>query len=459
MLYVGRSTVAKHSRIVMSSPRNVRKERLASVNEDEGDAALEDNPTRPLIPADCSAPPYSHLAWLCFYLLGIGTLLPWYFLITAKGYWDKKFNGEDNEHGKLAVYFESYISIASTAPNVLFSILGVVLVNKLSANWRVHASLFVIALLLAVTVVLVKVDTTKWRTVFFTITLLFTVVISGSSMVFMGTIFGLAGQLPSGYSQAVISGQAMGGTLSALLSILDLAVADDITNSALVYFVMATAYTIFCMFLYSMLCRLPIARYYFVPDGSETNPVPVRNSLPPIRMILHHTRCLGFCVFYCFLISISLFPAVLSNIEPTSSRSKGSWLNKYFAPVCIFLLYNVADLVGRTVAGWVQWPSPHSHLLLALTLLRTVFIPLTLICHFDPRSHLTANLLSSDIFPILISSTLGLSNGYLGSLALAYGPKAVPPELTEATGVALMVFLACGLAAGSLFSVLLVYLI
>ena len=62
---------------------------------------------------------------------------------------------------------------------------------------------------------------------------------------------------------SVLSGQAMGGTLSALASILDLAVASDITNSALVYFVMATAYTIFCMFLYGMLCRMPIARLIF----------------------------------------------------------------------------------------------------------------------------------------------------------------------------------------------------
>uniref|UniRef100_A0A8C4RED1 Solute carrier family 29 member 3 n=1 Tax=Eptatretus burgeri TaxID=7764 RepID=A0A8C4RED1_EPTBU len=355
------------------------------------------------------------------------------------------------------VFFESYLSIAATAPNILVAILNVVLVNKLPANLRVHTSLFVTALLLAVTVFLVKVDTTKWRTIFFSITILFTVIISGASMVFMGSVFGLAGQLPSGYSQAVISGQAMGGTLSALASILDLAVASDITNSALVYFVMATAYTIFCMFLYSMLCRMPIARYYFnVPDDSGTNPVPVHNLLPPIRTILHHTRCLGFCVFYCFFISISLFPAVLANIEPTSSRLKGSWLTKYFTPVCIFLLYNVSDLVGRTVAGWVQWPSPHSRLLLALTLLRTGFIPLTLICHFDPRNHFSANLLSSDVFPIFIASTLGLSNGYLGSLALEYGPKVVPPELTEATGVAMMVFLTSGLATGSLFSVLLV---
>ena len=57
-------------------------------------------------------------------------------------------------------------------------------------------------------------------------------------------------------------------------------------------------------------------------------------------------------------------------------------------------------------------------------------------------------------FPVL-----GLSNGYLSTLALMYGPKIVPRELAEATGVVMSFYLCLGLVLGSACSALLVHLI
>lgn len=57
-----------------------------------------------------------------------------------------------------------------------------------------------------------------------------------------------------------ISGQAMGGTLSALASIADLALAKDVTTSALAYFLTADFFILICIVSYLLLPKLAYSR-------------------------------------------------------------------------------------------------------------------------------------------------------------------------------------------------------
>lgn len=73
-----------------------------------------------------------------------------------------------------------------------------------------------------------------------------------------------------------ISGQAMGGTLSAVASIVDLAVAEDVTDSALAFFLTADIFILFCIIAYLLLPKLPYSRsvadkYDLVPFQIQTN--------------------------------------------------------------------------------------------------------------------------------------------------------------------------------------------
>lgn len=52
----------------------------------------------------------------------------------------------------------------------------------------------------------------------------------------------------------------MGGTLSAVASIVDLAVAKDVTDSALVYFLTADVFILLCIFTYLLLPKLAYSR-------------------------------------------------------------------------------------------------------------------------------------------------------------------------------------------------------
>lgn len=59
---------------------------------------------------------------------------------------------------------------------------------------------------------------------------------------------------------------------------------------------------------------------------------------------------------------------------------------------------------------------------------------------------------------MVFTALLGLSNGYLGTLVMVYGPKIVPKELAEAAGVVMTFYLVLGLALGSACAVFVVHL-
>ncbi|NXY05936.1 S29A3 protein, partial [Pteruthius melanotis] len=429
-----------------------------------------------------------HGAYVIFFLLGIGSLLPWNFFITAKHYWRYKLQNCSDEPGlvedatsDLRDYFESYISIASTVPSVLCLIGNFLLVNKVPASVRILSSLFVMLAVFLVITVLVKVDTSAWTTRFFTLTIGCVAVVSSASTIFSSSIFGLSSCFPMRNLQALISGQAMGGTISAVASLIDLAAAADVTDSALAYFLTADIFIIICIMVYLLLPRLEYSRYYLnsqespslvsvLPDSSveeEAEPGGTTNSsfltrnagIPPLRPILQKTALLGFCLFYVFFVSIIIFPSLSSNIESVSKSSGSPWSTKYFTPLTCFLLYNLADWCGRQVTAWIQVPGPKSKLLPALVLLRSVFLPLFIFSNYQPRAHIRTVVFNQDIYPVVFTALLGLSNGYLGTLVMVYGPKVVPKELAEAAGVVMMFYLVLGLALGSACAVFVVHLL
>ncbi|NXL09177.1 S29A3 protein, partial [Mesembrinibis cayennensis] len=425
-----------------------------------------------------------HGAYIIFFLLGIGSLLPWNFFITAKHYWMYKLQNCSDQAGPasdLRDFFESYISIASTVPSVLCLIGNFLLVNKVPASVRILSSLFVMLAIFLVITMLVKVDTSAWTTHFFALTIVCVVVVSSASTIFTSSIFGLSSRFPMKNLQALISGQAMGGTISAIASVIDLAAAADVTDSALAYFLTADIFIVICIMVYLLLPRLEYSRYYMssqespslaavLPDSStedEAEPGGTTNTsfltkstgIPPLRPILQKTALLGFCLFYVFFISIIIFPSLSSNIKSVSKSSGSLWSTKYFAPLTSFLLYNFADWCGRQITAWIQVPGPKSKLLPALVLLRTIFLPLFILSNYQPRAHIRTVVFNQDVYPVVFTALLGLSNGYLGTLVIIYGPKIVPKELAEAAGVVMTFYLMLGLAVGSACSVLIVHLV
>ncbi|XP_027624722.1 equilibrative nucleoside transporter 3 [Tupaia chinensis] len=438
---------------------------------------------------DCPAPSlqrpedrYSS-TYIIFFSLGVGSLLPWGFFITAKEYWVFKFHnctspaaGEVPENSDILNYFESYFAVASTVPTMLCLVANFLLVNRVPARVRILASMTIILATFVVMTALVKVDTSSWTRGFFALTIVCIVVLSGTATIFNSSVFGMTGSFPMRNSQALISGGAMAGTVSAVALLVDLAVSSDVTDTTLAFFLTVTIFLVLCIGLYLLLPRLEYARYYMrlvyparvisgeeLPQDSPTTslvaPGSSNSHTPPLRPILRQTAGLGFCISYVFFITCLIYPAISTNIESLNKSSGSPWTNKFFIPFTTFLLYNFSDLCGRQITAWIQMPGPKSKVLPGLVLLRTCFIPLFMLCNYQPRIHLKMVVFQSDIYPILFTSLLGLSNGYLSTLPLIYGPKIVPRELAEATGVVMSFYVSLGLVLGSACSALVVHLI
>ncbi|XP_054885572.1 equilibrative nucleoside transporter 3 [Poeciliopsis prolifica] len=441
-------------------------------NLSEDEESDDISPSAALLPKISSAPlavrcnpeDSYKLVYVTFFLMGIGSLLPWNFFITAKQYWLYKLSNstDQNDHSTSIDYFESYLSIASAVPSVLCLVLNYFLVKRLSPKVRILSSLILMLLVFVVTTALVKVDVSEYRKEFFVGTLTSVAVVSGASNIFCGSVFGISGYFPMRISQALISGQAMGGTLTALASIVTLAVAEDVTTNTLFYFLTADVFILLCIIAFLLLPKYAYSRHYMLaatcisPGTLSDEPSPA-GGVPPLQPIIKKAGVLGLCVFYVFFISISVFPSVSSGIQSMNTDSGSPWATTYFVPLTSFLLYNVADFSGRLMTAWVQNPGPTSRILPVLVLCRTVLVPLLMFCNYQPRDHLHTVLFPHDVYPVVFNCLLGLSNGYLGTLPMIYGPKVVPRELAEATGVVMSFFLALGLAVGSAFSVLLVH--
>ncbi|CAL1531644.1 unnamed protein product [Lymnaea stagnalis] len=414
--------------------------------------------------------------FLIFGFLGLASLLPWNFFITAKKYFDYKFRNtslpsnvsfDDEKHTtQMQKEFESYLSIVSNGSNLFFMILTVLLVRAIAVKVRVLVSTIIITIIFIITSVLTKVNTDSWQDTFFIFTLVMATFMSGVQSVLTGSVLGLSAVFPAIYSQSAMIGQAAGGTFSAICSILTHAFGGDPITSGLIYFLIATVVTVLSLVTYISLHFMKYAKYYMVTLASNINGINTELSVPSDSIsrkeyfieILKQTwmYCLSVCLV--FLVTLSVFPAVCSLIKSTHTP-KNEWTETYFTPVICFLLFNVFDFVGRLITFVIKFPGAHRPgWLLTMTILRIGFIPLLMLCNVQPREYLPL-VLNNDAYPIVLISLLGLTNGYLGTLCMSFGPLKAKDEHLEGTGIMLALAMTVGLAGGSGFSILFVNLI
>jgi len=137
-----------------------------------------------------------------------------------------------------------------------------------------------------------------------------------------------------------------------------------------------------------------------------------------------------------YAVTLGLFPSLSSTIQSTATSC--SWRHM-FVPVG-FVIYNAGDTIGRNLPGAVR----SSRRLLSLTLLRTGFVPLFMMCNVVPSSGvspLASPPLASDAWPMLVMVAFSLSNGWLTSCALMHAPEAVPPSERGRAGSLMICFL------------------
>lgn len=136
-----------------------------------------------------------------------------------------------------------------------------------------------------------------------------------------GAIFSLAALFPSHYMTPIVSGQAFGGIISALIYILIIAFRASPTETALVYFIIASVLALISMLCYLILEKSSFFRYFSnmgvnnntTQISEETDNIPSNNSQSTecsAVSILHkiYTHAASICLLY--TITVSIYPSV-----------------------------------------------------------------------------------------------------------------------------------------------------
>ncbi|XP_077462231.1 equilibrative nucleoside transporter 2-like [Stigmatopora argus] len=426
-----------------------------------------------------SAPPdRCNIVAAIVFMLGLGTLLPWNFFITASQYFNQRLN-QTTETTVKDYNYDNWMTLLSQLPLLLFTLLNSFFYQWVRESVRVACSLVFILLLFSLTATLVKVD--MCPDTFFSVTMATIWFINMCSAVLQGSLFGMVGLLPARYSTLFMSGQGLAGIFAAIAMLLSKLGNADPKSAALGYFITPCVATLGTLACYMLLPHLKFARFHLRRHANEDEKL---NELPPsadkymvstqhekkldaeriligemeerssVLVVLKKIWVMAACITCIFAITLSVFPVVMLRVQTVYKNT--NW-DKVFTSVCCFVVFNVMDLVGRGAPSLAQWPPKHSRLFPCVVALRVVFIPLLMTCNI-PNTKLTI-LFRHDAAFATIVALFAFSNGYLASLCMGYAPQMVAYRDCETAGSLMTFFLVLGLALGASLSFLLVKLL
>ncbi|KAJ8281832.1 hypothetical protein COCON_G00043510 [Conger conger] len=417
------------------------------------------------------------LVGVIFFILGLGTLLPWNFFMTAITYFQSRLNTTEWSNGTALphteYHFGNWLTLLSQLPLLLFTLLNSILYQQISEKVRIGGSLIFILLLFMLNALLVRVP--MGNDCFFSVTMATIWFINSFGAVMQGSLFGLVGQFPQKYSVFFMSGQGVAGTFATIAMLIAISSGTDPDTAALGYFITPCGGTVVTLSCYLLLPQLPFARYYFnkgkgmdldsstpslheespllksgglngysgfssgnrlgpaQPDSGKQALLPLERAergprVPAKKSSVMHVFkkiwVMAFCITFMFVVTLSVFPAITVDVK---SKFSGKW-ETYFVPVCCFLNFNLMDWLSRTATSVVQWPAKDSVLFPILVVSRVVFIPLIMLCNV---------------------------HGYFVCLSMSYAPMLVEPKDAETAGALMTFFLALGLSLGASLSFLL----
>ncbi|CAF0728790.1 unnamed protein product [Adineta ricciae] len=450
-----------------------------------------------------SLPPVDkyHLVYFALFCCGIGFLLPYSIYITCVDYFHSQFP-------QTAIIFHlNFIYIIVAFVTVLFSN---IIANVLSVKRRViFGYCLTLVILMFITIFCIALEVFSHH-LSYSIFLLSVAILAIGCTLQQSSFYGLTSMLPYRYTQAVMTGESFAGLLASSARIsTNLFMPNDSHLSTILFFSLGLLFVQFCFIFYILMQRSTFIEYYvrqcenakrnediefqirchaasinskqtIVDETEETlesNMTSVREPqfgiltvdtfddqqqpiIPthyeyPIKLWFRIKRewyrrvdCMRtiwpymISIACTYLVTLSLFPGVESEMINCQWRE---WL-----PIILMALFNIFDVFGKIFAlAAHQLLTPMK--LVICSLLRLIYVPLMILCILPKSSPLLSNI----FWQFFLSSTLGLTNGYFGSVPMIRAPLPMIEERKELTGNLMMFSYSVGLTSGSLLSYLL----
>ncbi|XP_075154080.1 equilibrative nucleoside transporter 1 [Haematobia irritans] len=423
------------------------------------------------------APPDKwNYTYLVFYFLGTATMTPWNFFITAEDYWMYKFRNAtvnestivNEELTPMQKSFSCDLTLTASISGTTFLILHAIYGQKVSLRLRMLGTLFVILLIFIVTACLVEVNTDKWQEQFFLITLFTVVIINICSATMGGAVFGIAGLFPSEYMTAVVSGQALGGIFTALTFLVVLAFGAAPNVTAFIFFSIGITLILLNIICYAVVERKDFFKYYveggdkfkiIYDDPTHSRTIDRGVALEPnIREVFSKIYVHAVTILLLYTTTLSVYPSVTILMQSEDYGKGKAWNDIYYMPVVNYLFFNSGDYLGRIISGIWRRPQKNAHTVLLMVLLRMLYVPLFL-CSNSSQHIFLPTIVSSDIAFISMMLTFALTNGYITNILLNMVPRCVMQHEKEMASAIMAACLSCGLALGSMITMLFVQMI
>lgn len=216
------------------------------------------------------------------------------------------------------------------------------------------------------------------------------------------------------------------------------------SSSAALFFGLSTAFLCATLYASAWLVRLPVYKAVIRPlervkranDGSSNERHDLAHDVPRLLRVFKANAPYNFAVAYVFLVTLAVFPPITASVQPANPAR--------FSPLVFtslhFFVFNVGDLTGRYLCALPRLLTWGARRLVSLSLLRTLFIPLFLLCNVkrngiepapfpgipsDPSTSLADGsfLTAGDLAFFLLLVFFGLSNGYVSSMTMIAAPN------------------------------------
>ncbi|KAK1326161.1 Equilibrative nucleotide transporter 3 [Acorus calamus] len=258
------------------------------------------------------------------------------------------------------------------------------------------------------------------------------------------------------FIQSFLAGLAASGVLTSALRLITKAAfensKDGLRKGAMMFFGISTFFELLCVLLYAYIFpKLPIVKYYRTKAASEGSTTvsadlaagglqaqlnkdeedPKHQERLSNMQLFRQNIDYALDMFLIYVLTLSIFPGFLS--EDTGSHGLGSW----YALVLISM-YNVFDLIGRYIP-----------LIKSLKITSRKCLTMSILSRFllIPAFYFTAKY-GDQGWMIMLTSFLGLSNGYLTVCVLTEAPKGYKGPEQNALGNLLVLCLLIGIFAG-----------
>ncbi|XP_022178344.1 equilibrative nucleoside transporter 1-like isoform X2 [Myzus persicae] len=399
-----------------------------------------------------------NIVYLILVLHGIGILMPWNMFINAKSYFVDYKLGHDYLGDDLyyASIFMAYLTIGSQFPSLLFNWLNIFCPIGGKLTTRIVWSILTEVLCFIFTVALVMINTSQIPALFFWSTLCSIVLLNMANGIYNSSVFGMAAKLPAKYIGAVVLGTNLSGTFTSIANIASISITPDARTAAIYYFTTALFVLLTCFNTYF---ALPSNRFYKFHEHIYLQKIENQDLKQcgdddkiPYWSIFKQAGPQLINVFFVFFVTLSIFPAVHSDIKMSSKDF--IFGETYYTSVMCFLTFNVCALIGTYLSTLVSWPKPKW--LFVPVALRILLIPLFLICNYHPIgvTRIMPVLIENDYVFWTLGAILGLSSGYYSSVAMMYTPSCVEPRYSGIAGMFGAAVLLTGICCGILFGMI-----